>query len=83
MLAFMETQKVDGLIMTTKEKFELVINLAQEKLNDINEEEIFELRGKKVSVVDAMESLANVTLFLDYLPVSNEDEQRLKQTKNN
>ena len=69
--------------MTTKEKFELVINLAQEKLNDINEEEIFELRGKKVSVVDAMESLANVTLFLDYLPVSNEDEQRLKQTKNN
>ena len=46
--------------MTTKEKFELVINLAQERLNDINEEETFELDGKEVSVVDAMEALANV-----------------------
>jgi len=46
--------------MTIKEQFELVINLAQEKLNDINEEETFELNGKEVSVVDAMEALANV-----------------------
>tara|TARA_R110000824_G_scaffold396222_1_gene597562 strand:+ start:289 stop:477 length:189 start_codon:yes stop_codon:yes gene_type:complete len=46
--------------MTTKEEFELVINLAQEKLNDINEEETFELNGKEVSVVTAMEALANV-----------------------
>jgi hypothetical protein len=47
-------------IMPTKEQFELVINLAQEKLNDINEEETFELNGKEVSVVSAMEALANV-----------------------
>ena len=46
--------------MTTKEKFELVINLAQEKLNDIHEEETFELNGKEVSVVSAMEALADV-----------------------
>ena len=69
--------------MTTKEQFELVTNLAQEKLNDINEEETFELNGEEVSVVDAMKALAKVALFLPYLPVSNEDEQRLKQTKNN
>ncbi len=46
--------------MTTKEKFELVINLAQEKLYDINEEETFELNSKKISVIDAMEALAGV-----------------------
>ena len=46
--------------MTTKEKFELVINLAQEKLNDITKEETFELNGKEVSVVSAMEALADV-----------------------
>jgi len=68
--------------MTTKEQFKLVINLAQEKLNDINEE-TFEVDGKEVSVVDAMEALAKATLFLEYLPTSYEGEQQLKQTKNN
>ena len=46
--------------MTTKEQFELVIHLAQERLDDIYEEETFELNGKEVSVVSAMEALANV-----------------------
>ena len=46
--------------MTTKEKFELVINLAQEKLYDIDEEETFELNSKKIAVIDAMEALAGV-----------------------
>ena len=47
-------------IMTTKEQFELVLNLAQERLDDIYEEETFELNGKEVSVVSAMEALADV-----------------------
>ena len=46
--------------MTTKEKFELVINLAQEKLYDIDEEETFELNSKKIAAIDAMEALAGV-----------------------
>ena len=46
--------------MTTKEKFELVINLAQAQLTEINEEETCELNGEQVSVVDAMEALADV-----------------------
>ena len=46
--------------MTTKEQFKLVINLAQERLDDIYEEETFELDGKEVSVVSAMEALADV-----------------------
>ena len=54
--------------MTTKEQFELVINLAQEKLSEVYEEETFEIEGvfndreqtKKVSVVSAMEAIANV-----------------------
>jgi len=69
--------------MTTKEQFEVVINLAQERLNDINEEEAFELDEREVFVVDAMEALAKVTLFLEYLPTSREGEQSLKQIKNN
>ena len=44
--------------MRIKEQFELVINLAQEKLNDINEEETFELCGEEVPVKDAQDALA-------------------------
>ena len=44
--------------MTTKEAFELVLTLAQEKLHDIYEEETFELCGEEVSVVDAQKALA-------------------------
>ena len=44
--------------ITTKEAFEIVLTLAQEKLNDITEEETFELCGEEVSVVDAMDALA-------------------------
>ena len=46
--------------MSTKEKFEIVLNLAQERLNDIYEEETFELNGEEVSVVDAMDALESV-----------------------
>ena len=46
--------------MTTKEKFEIVLNLAQDKLNDIYEEETFELNGEEVSIADAMDALESV-----------------------
>ena len=44
--------------MTTKEAFEISLTLAQEQLNDITEEETFELCGEEVSVTDAMDALA-------------------------
>ena len=44
--------------MTTKEAFELVLTLAQEKLHDIYEEETFELCGEEVPVADAQEALS-------------------------
>ena len=44
--------------MTTKEAFELVLTLAQEKLHDIYEEETFELCGEEVPVVDVEVALA-------------------------
>ena len=44
--------------MTTKEAFEIVLTLAQEKLHDIYEEETFELCGEEVAVKDAQDALA-------------------------
>ena len=46
------------LKMTTKEAFQLVLTLAQEKLHDIYEEETFELCGEEVPVKDAQDALA-------------------------
>ena len=46
------------VLMTTKEAFEIVLTLAQEKLNDIYEEETFELCGEEVPVKDAQDALA-------------------------
>ena len=53
--------------MTTKEAFELVLTLAQEKLNDIYEEETFELCGEEVSVVDAQKALAYMKPLVDLI----------------
>jgi len=46
------------LKMTTKEAFQLVLTLAQEKLHDVYEEETFELCGEEVPVADAQEALS-------------------------
>ena len=46
--------------MTTKEAFEIVLTLAQEKLHDIYEEETFELCGEEVPVKEAQDALSLV-----------------------